>query len=144
MQPTLLQECPRPEPPPPAIVARVQPYLDELFGGSHHIPRDGNGRPWLMVDDFGEKSQATNVAVPPGFRLTRDPYSQVGAEMIHRIGFFVGDAGRTANDDKQLAVLDRALKYVGIDLGWEPVPIDPDLQRADDMRFTPITIKDTP
>ncbi len=79
----------------------------------------------------------------PGFRLVRDPYSEVGAEMIHRIGFLVGDVGRTANDDEQLVVLDRALKYLGIDLGWEPVQINADLQRADDMRFTPITIKDT-
>lgn len=64
MQTTLLNERPRPEPPPPAIVTRVTPYLEELYGGSHHLPRDGHGRPWLMVDDFGEKSQATNVAVP--------------------------------------------------------------------------------
>lgn len=65
MQATLLQERPRPEPPPPAIVARVQPYLEELFGGSHHIPRDPrSGRPHLMVDDFGEECQASNVAVP--------------------------------------------------------------------------------
>lgn len=64
MQTTLPHECPRPEPPPPAIVARVQPYLDELFGGMHRLMRDGNGRPWLMVDEFGEKSQASNVAVP--------------------------------------------------------------------------------
>ena len=78
----------------------------------------------------------------PGFRLVRDPYSEVGAEMIHRIGWFVGDAGRTAADDEQLAVLDRALKYLGIDLGWTPVPINPDLQRTDDMKFTTIETKE--
>lgn len=63
MQATLLDERPRPEPPPPAIVVIVRPYLDELFGGSHRIPRNGNGRPWLMVDDFGDNS-VSNVAVP--------------------------------------------------------------------------------
>lgn len=63
MQATLLNERPRPEPPPPAIVTRVQPYLEELFGGMHRLMRDGNGRPWLMVDNFGA-SQASNVAVP--------------------------------------------------------------------------------
>ena len=41
----------------------------------------------------------------PGFRLVRDPYSEIGAEMIHRIGFLVGDAGRTATDDEQIALL---------------------------------------
>ncbi len=54
---------PRPEPPPPAIVARVTPYLEELFGGMHRLMRDGHGRPWLMVDNFGA-SPASNVAVP--------------------------------------------------------------------------------
>lgn len=63
MQTTLLDEHPRPEPPPPAIVTRVQPYLEELYGGLHHLPRDGHGRPWLMVDDFGDNS-VSNVAVP--------------------------------------------------------------------------------
>lgn len=63
MQATLLDERPRPEPPPPAIVTGVQPYLDELFGGMHRMMRDGNGRPWLMVDDFGDNS-VSNVTVP--------------------------------------------------------------------------------
>ena len=63
MQATLLDERPRSEPPPPAIVTRIQPYLEDLFGGMHRLMRDGNGRPWLMVDNFGA-SPASNVAVP--------------------------------------------------------------------------------
>ena len=71
----------------------------------------------------------------PGFALVRDPYNQVGTDIVQRISFLIGDPGRTPEEDYELKTLIKALKYVGIETGWEPVPIDKDLQRKNKLSF---------
>jgi predicted ATP-binding protein involved in virulence len=50
-------------------------------------------------------------------------------EKLMRYSMLVGDPGRSAREDEELRRLGRELTEVGVELDWEPVPIDPDLQR---------------
>ncbi|MEZ4435298.1 MAG: hypothetical protein R3F65_23065 [bacterium] len=50
------------------------------------------------------------------------------AEKLRRLGFLVGDPGRSDEEDAELRRLQRELRDAGVDPGWEPVPIDPRLQ----------------
>jgi hypothetical protein len=55
---------------------------------------------------------------------------ELGAALA-RYGALVGDPGRSEADDRQMQADRVLLARHGIDPGWEPVPVDPTLRRAD-------------
>lgn len=64
------------------------------------------------------------------FGLT-DIYPDELGRTLMRYGTLAGDPGRSAHQEAELHQLRAALAAVGIDPGWEPVAIDPSLQRMD-------------
>jgi hypothetical protein len=52
-------------------------------------------------------------------------------EKVMRYGMLVGDPGRSPREDTEMKRLEGELIEAGLDPDWEPVPIDPDLQRED-------------
>ncbi len=85
------------------------------------------------------------VAAPPGAPVAlmtatallaeywglEDLYPHPLGVAMARLGYLVGDPGRSPNEDKELRQLAAMLAQHGIHPEWEPVAIDPALQRED-------------
>lgn len=94
----------------------------------------------LVHDKNGDVAQApegpppalmTATALLEDYFGVHDTYPNELGEMMSRFGYLTGDPGRSPKEDAEMYVLRDKLAEVGLDPHWEPVPIDPELQRAD-------------
>lgn len=94
----------------------------------------------LTIDEHGDVVQAPQGPPPALMTATSLLESYFGAcemypnelgEVMSRYGYLIGDPGRSPKEDAELGKLQSILAERGVDPGWEPVPIDPELQRAD-------------
>lgn len=60
-----------------------------------------------------------------------DLYPDHLGKALMRYGTLAGDPGRSHVEDAELVRLRDVLVHAGVDPGWEPVPVDPDLRRED-------------
>ncbi|MCK6516182.1 AAA family ATPase [Myxococcota bacterium] len=94
----------------------------------------------LVMDEHGDVVQAPQGPAPALMTATAllaeyfgvtDTYPHKLGEAMARLGYLIGDPGRSPKEDEELRALQAVLAEHGVDPGWEPVPIDPELQRRD-------------
>lgn len=94
----------------------------------------------LVMDEHGDVVQAPQGPAPALMTATAllaeyfgvtDTYPHKLGEAMARLGYLIGDPGRSPKEDAELRELLAKLAAHGVDPGWEPVPVDPELQRRD-------------
>ena len=94
----------------------------------------------LVMDEHGDVVQAPQGPAPALMTATAllaeyfgvtDTYPHKLGEAMARLGYLIGDPGRSPKEDEELRALLATLAAHGVDPNLEPVPIDPELQRRD-------------
>ncbi|MBK7758747.1 MAG: AAA family ATPase [Deltaproteobacteria bacterium] len=94
----------------------------------------------LVMDEHGDVVLAPQGPAPALMTATAllaeyfgvtDTYPHELGKAMARLGYLIGDPGRSPKEEKELRRLLATLAEHGVDPGWEPVPIDPELQRRD-------------
>lgn len=94
----------------------------------------------LVMDEHGDVVQAPQGPAPALMTATAllaeyfgvtDTYPHKLGEAMARLGYLIGDPGRSPKEDEELRALLATLAAHGVDPDLEPVPIDPELQRRD-------------
>ena len=94
----------------------------------------------LVMDEHGDVVLAPQGPAPALMTATAllaeyfgvtDTYPHKLGEAMARLGYLIGDPGRSPKEDEELRALLATLAAHGVDPDLEPVPIDPELQRRD-------------